>query len=500
MSEKYLIYLRKSRSDGVHETVEDILAKHFRMLQDYAELKLGTSVTEEMIYREVVSGETIQDRPEMKKLLDRIRNEDIKGVLVVEPQRLSRGDLSDCGTVIRAFRYTDTLILTPQKTYDLNDKFERKFFEMELLRGNDYLEYVKEIMLRGRLASVREGNYIGSVAPYGYDKVKEGSSFTLVPNSEADVVRLIFELWTNENIGAAAIASRLNDMHIKPRRSDKWSIASIRDMLRNPVYIGKIRWNHRKTVKKYEGGELKSTRPNSPREELILTDGRHEPLISDETFKASMCRFGNVPKVKAASEIRNPFAGIVHCVCGRAMIYQSSRKCAPRLHCAGQGCCGNRSVRYREVESEVLQALRIFAEKAGSSISDFQEEDTGVHKAVTASLIKELDAVEVQQTRLYGFLEQGVYTAEVFEKRNAALARRRRELQEAIAEAKSHERVETKNTEKCITFNDALALFDDEAVSAEAKNILLRAVIKDIVYSRDSDDKSGRFSLDITLL
>ncbi len=76
MSEKYLIYLRKSRSDGVHETVEDILAKHFRMLQDYAELKLGTAVTEEMIYREVVSGETIQDRPEMKKLLDRIRNED----------------------------------------------------------------------------------------------------------------------------------------------------------------------------------------------------------------------------------------------------------------------------------------------------------------------------------------------------------------------------------------------------------------------------------------
>ena len=156
----YLMYLRKSRADGEHETVEEVLAKHYKMIQDYAAAKLGGAIPEELIYREVVSGETIQDRPEMIKVLDRIQSEDIKGVLVVEPQRLSRGDLSDCGTIIRAFRYTDTLIITPSKTYDLGDKFDRKFFEMELMRGNDYLEYVKEIMNRGRLASVQAGNYI----------------------------------------------------------------------------------------------------------------------------------------------------------------------------------------------------------------------------------------------------------------------------------------------------------------------------------------------------
>lgn len=140
-------------------------------------------------------------------------------MLVVDPQRLSRGDLSDCGTIIRAFRYTNTLIITPTKTYDLSEKFDRKFFESELMRGNDYLEYVKEIMLRGRLASVSEGNFIGSVPPYGYDKVMVDKKPTLVINSaEADVVRLIFDLSTRESIGAGAIASRLNSLGFLPRK------------------------------------------------------------------------------------------------------------------------------------------------------------------------------------------------------------------------------------------------------------------------------------------
>ena len=215
----FYMYLRKSRADGESETVEEVLAKHYKILQDYAIAKLGGPIPESRIYREVVSGETIQDRPEMIKLLDLIQNENITGVLVVEPQRLSRGDLSDCGTIIRAFRYTKTLILTPPKTYDLEDKFDRKFFEMELMRGNDYLEYIKEIMSRSRLASLKAGNYIGSQPPYGYDKAKIGKAFTLVPNSESDIVKMIYELWTKECLGSTSIANRLNELHIKPKKS-----------------------------------------------------------------------------------------------------------------------------------------------------------------------------------------------------------------------------------------------------------------------------------------
>ena len=175
----YLMYLRKSRQDNPSETVEEVLARHEKQLQEYSIKTFGYRISEDNIYREIVSGETIDDRPEINRLFERMQNEDIKGILVVEPSRLTRGDLLDCGRVVHLFKYTNTLIVTPQKTYNLDNKFDRKFFEMELSRGNDYLEYTKEILARGRCASAHEGNYIGGVAPYGYDRVRIDKSPTL---------------------------------------------------------------------------------------------------------------------------------------------------------------------------------------------------------------------------------------------------------------------------------------------------------------------------------
>lgn len=500
---KYLMYLRKSRADGEHESIEEVLAKHYKILQDYAVSKLGGAVPEELIYREVVSGETIQDRPEMKKLLDRIQAEDIRGVLAVEPQRLSRGDLSDCGTVIRAFRYTDTLIVTPTKSYDLSDKFDRKFFEMELMRGNDYLEYIKEIMMRGRIASVNEGNFIGSMAPYGYDKVRDGKSYTLVPNSEADAVRLMFSLWTTEQLGTTTIANRLNELHIKPRKSELWSSASIRDILKNPVYIGKIRWNWRKTVKKYEDGEITTSRPKSKKEDWILVDGKHEALISEEVFNSSLARFGSMPKVKAASGLVNPFAGILHCSCGRPMIYQAQRQSEPRLHCAYQMRCGNRSATYSDVETEVLKALRKLAADLKEILKGRPVNDSAQYRAVAESLRKELNSLETQQDRLYEFLEKGIYTSEVFVKRNAALAQRRNELNEAISAAQSQEHSVEDYKQKYVALQEAISMLEDKAASAEEKNRLLRMAVRGITYHRQTDIRDKwhpvPFYIDISL-
>ena len=173
--ENVIIYLRKSRADDPCMTVEDVLANHERQLQEYSMSFFGAKIPEDRIFREVVSGETIADRPVMKEVMTLLETGIIKGVLVIEPQRLSRGDLEDCGKIINTFRYTNTLVITPSKTYNISDEYDRKFFEMELTRGNDYLEYTKRILSRGKLASVKQGNFIGSVAPYGYKKVTKGT-------------------------------------------------------------------------------------------------------------------------------------------------------------------------------------------------------------------------------------------------------------------------------------------------------------------------------------
>ncbi len=96
--DEYAMYLRKSRADieaelkGEGET----LARHEKMLTEVAikrNLKIGK------IYREIVSGESIEARPEMKKLLSDVKAGKWAGVLVVEVERLARGDTTDQGIV-----------------------------------------------------------------------------------------------------------------------------------------------------------------------------------------------------------------------------------------------------------------------------------------------------------------------------------------------------------------------------------------------------------------
>lgn len=499
MTDKYLVYLRKSRSDGESETVEDVLAKHETIIQEFAVKTFGSPIPESCIFREVVSGETIQDRPEINKLLDIIQNEPIKGVLTIEPQRLSRGDLSDCGTIIRAFRYTDTLIITPTKTYDLSDKFDRKFFEMELMRGNDYLEYIKEIMMRGRIASVNAGNFIGSVPPYGYNKVKIGKSYTLVPNAEADTLRMIFELCANEKLGTTMIANRLNELGIKPRKSSYWTNASVRDILRNPVYIGKIRWNWRKTIKKYENGDIITSRPKSDPESWMIVNGKHEPIISEDLFQAVQQRFGNTPRSKANHELANPFAGLIRCQCGKAMVQQAQRKgIQTRIHCPYQKYCGNKSASCSDLEQVIIEGLNNIITDLKSKLNNNKPE-YNVNSEIINKLSKELNALETQQNKLYDLLEQGVYTSAVFVMRNEALAEKRKKLEEAFAKAKEISQTAVNYQEMIVSLSEAVDVIRNPDISPKRKNVLLRSVIKEIEYSRKKEDSRSNYDPPISI-
>ena len=168
---EYAIYLRKSRADMEAEAKGEgeTLARHEHILLDLASkkrLKIGK------IYREIVSGETIEARPEMQKLLADVKAGKWKGVLVVEVERLARGETMDQGIVSKAFKISNTKIVTPMKIYDPNDEFDEEYFEFGLFMSRREYKVINRRLQRGRILSVNEGKYVGSVAPFGYDRVK----------------------------------------------------------------------------------------------------------------------------------------------------------------------------------------------------------------------------------------------------------------------------------------------------------------------------------------
>jgi DNA invertase Pin-like site-specific DNA recombinase/uncharacterized protein YlaN (UPF0358 family) len=490
-AEECLEYLRKSRSDDPTLTVDEVLANHELELNEYADKYLGGRVPESQVFREVASSETIDDRPEMLKILKAIENPKIKAVLVREPQRLSRGDLEDAGRIIKIFRYTNTLVVTPQRTFDLRDDMDRDYFERELKRGNEYLEYAKKIMNNGKDTAVKKGYFIATFPPYGYRKIhykidKEKCSTLEIIDNEADVVRMIFDLYVNEDMGFEKIANRLNELGFKPARGEIWKKESIKDMISNEVYIGKVRWKYRKTVKTIEDQQVKKSNPRSKVSDYLLFDGIHPAIISQELFDLAQAKRGKNTPVRKNMSVVNPFAGILFCAkCGKAVKYRAENgKYKPRLECSEMKHCKNGSARYYEVFDRVCEALEACISDFEVKLDNNDIDEKERHKQLISTLEKRLKELREKEVRQWEKYTDEEMPKAIFDQLNEKVLREKEETKNALCSAYDSMPEPVDYEDKIETFKNALEALKDDTVSAELKNKYLKAIIEKITYER----------------
>ncbi len=498
--EEVLEYLRKSQSDDPTLTVEEVLANHERILDEWTERNLGGKVPEAQKFREVVSGETMKERPGILQVLKMIESPKIKAVLVVEPQRLTRGDGEEIGRLMKLFKFTNTLVVTPNRTYDLRDDYDWDALERELKRGNDYLQYTKKILNRGLLLSVSQGNYVGNVPPYGYDKdmVMDGKRKcpTLKINpDQANVIRMMFDWYVNKDMGRHVICRKLDELGIKPPRGKHWSPYTMQDMLSNVHYIGKVRWNWRKTIHRVEDGEILKSRPKTRIGEYLIYEGKHPAIISEELFNAAQEKKGRNHRAKPKTKIRNPLASILYCQCGRAMSLRTytSHKSEPRLLCDGQVHCKSGSCLYDEMIDRVEAILK-------ECIQDFEvrlKNDEGDSAKLHANLIKSLEKKEKELAakELAQWEAQSSPNPDermpvhIFKQLNEKLLAEKEEVKNALCKAYESMPEPVDYEEKIRRFTDALNALRNPDVDAQTKNILLKSCIDKIVYKREKPER-----------
>lgn len=504
--EEVIDYLRKSQSDDPALTVEEVLSKHEEILDNLSMQYFGRLVPEQNKFREIVSGETVKDRPEIQKVLRLIESPRYKALKIVEPQRLTRGDLEEIGRLMKLLKHTNTLVITQQRVYDLRDEYDWDAFERELKRGNEYLDYYKKIQKRGREQSVAQGNFIGSIAPYGYKKIKvmvdkrECPTLEIIPE-QADVVRMIFDMYVNEDMGRVNIATRLNELGLKTLKGGRWQQNTIKDILENIHYIGKVRWNWRKTITLVEDGEFVKASKQSKVGEYLLYDGKHEAIISEELFEAAKAKQGKNYRTKGTAKIRNPLSGLVYCQCGRAMTMRTYRKngkelSAPRLLCDDQAFCKTGSCFYDEIIVRVEEVLK-------QCISDFEiriKNNDGDSAKLHANLIKrleakraELDKKEIAQWEAQADPDPSKRMPEhIFKILNEKLLQEKEEVRMALCKAYESMPDPVDYQEQLKRFQDALAALNDPNKTAQQKNRLLKACIERIVYSREKPQRLTR--------
>lgn len=502
--EEVIDYLRKSRSDDPLLTVEEVLQKHETILDEWAEKHLGGKVPEKNKFREVVSGETLKDRPEIQKVLRLIESPKYKAIKIVEPQRLTRGDLESIGRIMKLLKHTNTLVITPQKIYNLRDEYDWDAFERELKRGNDYLEYTKKILSRGKLLAVSQGQYLLPYPPYGYDKItiEQGKKKcpTLRANKEqADAVRLIFDLYVNKGWGTKKIGYYLDSLGIKPARSDKWSSATIKDLLSNVHYIGKVKWNCRKQETIVEDSEIITTRPRV--KEYLIFDGLHDGIIDEELYQAAQDRKGKNPRYPAKKKVANPFASLLFCACGRTMSYRPFPRAKPRLICAGKPHCRCGSCVYEDFEAKICGVLEECIADFEIRVKNNEGDSVKLHERLVKNLESRLKALQEKELAQWEAQtdpnDESRMPPEIFKQLNAKLLNEKEEVQQALCAARASMPAPVDYEEKAHNFREALAALRNPAVNAEEKNRLLKACIERITYSRDElirlKDENGKY-------
>lgn len=474
MVDKVAIYLRKSRDED-NEAKEETLARHEKMLNDYCKRNKLNVVA---IYKEVVSGESIANRPEMQRLLEDVNLGLYTGVVCIEIERLSRGNQIDQCEILEVFKKSNTKIYTLQKIYDLSkEEIDEEFFEFSLFMSRREYKIIRRRMERGRAQAMKEGYYTGSITPYGYTKVKDGRGFVLVANpKEAEIVRLIFEKYAGGD-GILTICRYLNDKGILTRKGCKWGNATIRQILTNPTHIGKINVIKRDDV--YEG--------------------KHEGIIDVETFNTVQAILNShEAKVKGKQELKNPLATILKCgICGRVMRRCPNGRGSYVYRCITHGC-KNRRIVCPTIEDALLDRLKTELKDFNYLLDNYEEELKSKRQERDEEIGRVSKEIEKQHNALNvacEMLENGVYTMDLFKSRTNIIEGKLKELN---AQLETLQNLEIKEDERA---NKALPILSKvidkyDTLDAKEKNNLLKKIIKSIDYTRLEDD----FTLDIELL
>lgn len=330
---KYLIaiYLRLSKEDDKWKEESYSIAMQRVLLKKYIEENFADCEVIEFC-DDGYTG-TNFERPGMQEMLERIRDGEINCVIVKDFSRFVR-DYIELGSYLeQIFPFLGVRFISVNDGYD-SAKVQGGIADLDMnFKNLLYDLYSRDLSdkVRSSLAIRKEkGQYVSANSPFGYEKDPKDRHALLIAEDEAEIVRRIFSL-TLEGHTSVEIAKLFNETGIKTPVEFKmkkgktsrvpkgerflWSSSTICQILRNEIYIGNI--VQKKFTKDFVGGKNHL----NPREDWLVTNDHHEPIINKEVFD----------KVQEGRGKRRPPQ------------YRQSHPLVGKLVC---GCC-KKNLRYR---------------------------------------------------------------------------------------------------------------------------------------------------------
>ena len=403
-----------------------------------------------------ISGKNIKNRPALKELLKDAEERKFDSVLVWKMNRISRS-LKDVLNIVDLFDEYNITFKSATEPLDTTTPSGKMQFQMMALIGEFERGTIAQNVKMGMLARAREGRWNGNIL-MGYD-LKEKSDSTnkkrkdtelVINESEAEIIKIIFTMYSEGN-GYKAITSYLNKFAYTTKRGNPFSVNGIKDILKNPVYIGKIRYN---VLQNWSEKRRRHKNANP-----LIVDGIHEPIIDHELWD-------NVQKMMEDSKGKPsriydgefPLTGILKCpVCGSGMVIMRStntRKdgtkhrieyyCCGAWKNKGTAVCHSNSINVNKANDYVLGKLSELLDN-DKLIKDIVANINTTRKAMVdpskdelEKILKELEKLEAKKKKVFEAYEEEIITKKDFSGRMAEITYREEMLQQEVNNLKSN--------------------------------------------------------------
>lgn len=302
----------------------------------------------------------------------------------------------------------------------------------------------------------------------------------LVPvPEEAVYVQEIFRRF-NAGQGLYSIARWLNDMGVKTHRGRPFENRTVEYILRNPVYIGKLRWN-----------PTGRSRRDFDDPNIIVTDGRHEPLVTEKVFQAAQVRMAQQKAIlpyhhRPLGSNKDWISGLVRCAsCGATLIFQKPHYWKCNNYTRGR-CQTSQHVTGDVLKSAILDRLR--ADMNSSAPLDYNVvRVTQKDGDRMATLKAQRLSLERRLSRLREAFLAGVDTVEEYRQAKEETTAALQKLEEAMQEADAENRRIGDPSVMRNAIRDALAVITDESAPLENRCSAARSIIDRIMWDKEKN-------------
>ena len=395
-----------------------------------------------------ISGKDIKNRPALKELLKDAEEKKFDMVISWKINRISR-KLADVLKIVDILEKNDITFKSYSEPFETDTPAGKMQFQMMALIGEFERGTIAKNVKMGMCAKAKSGEWCGGRV-LGYDLVpvenqegaKRKKNRLTINEKEAEAVRFIFNEYVNGK-GYKAITNQLNKLSYKTKKGNDFSVGSIREILTNPVYIGKVRYNVRQNWSEKRRRNINAN--------PIITDGIHEPIIDEGLWdKVQAIMESKKGKPSRIYDGEYPLTGILKCPkCGAGMVISRTTNkladgtkkriayyCCGAWKNKGTSVCNSNTIRVDKANEYVFNRISelLSNEKMVKSIVNNINKER--HKKISPAkkelerIDKELEKIDRKKTKLFEAYEEEIISKEEFKERKDELNKRAKSLQE----------------------------------------------------------------------